>query len=58
MSKDKKPQQPQDTDKEIPVGKSWVPDRGGRAYDDVNKKIDEVTRRPTPPLPEEKDERR
>jgi hypothetical protein len=55
LSKDKKPQQPQDTDKEIPVGKSWVPDRGGRAYDDVNKKIDEVTRRPTPPLPEEKD---
>jgi len=56
LSKDKKPQQPQDTTKEIPVSESWVPDSGSRAYDDIEKKIDEVTHRPTPLPPEDKDE--
>ena len=56
MSKDKKPQTQQDEARKVPLRESESPNRGGRAYDDIDKKIDEVTRRPTPPPPEDKDD--
>lgn len=56
MSKDKKPQQPKTTEKQVPLRKSWVPESGGRASDNIDDRKVEVTRRPTPPPPEDKDD--
>ena len=55
MSKDKKPQQRQDTTKVTPKRDGWNSSKGDRANDDSKKRIDEVTQRPTP-KPEEKDD--
>ena len=53
MSKDKKPQAQQDEARKVPLRESESPNRGGRAYDDIDNRVSEATQRPTPPPKEE-----
>jgi hypothetical protein len=55
MSKDKKPQQRQDTTKVSPIREGWNSSKGDRANDDSKKRINEVTQRPTT-KPDEKND--